>query len=180
KVEIEPIAGKLRPLCMLEQGQVTVIKGIAISSHLKERRVSERMREACLKALNKAGYEADIEVINDKSAYQKGAALFAYSLTDKGCLLGSDMAGKLGRTAEEIGKKVARSLIEDIDSGATVDRFTADQLILYAALADGESEYIIPRMTEHVDSNLWLVEEILGAEVSLDNRKLKIRGVGLQ
>lgn len=88
------------------------------------------------------------------------------------------MAGKLGRTSEYIGEHVARNLLEDINSKATVDRYTADQLILYAALADGESEYIIPHMSDHIDSNLWIVEKILGAEVSLKNRCLKIRGVG--
>jgi len=180
RVEVKPIAGKLKPLRLPEQDRVAVIKGMAISSHLKKRKVSERMRDACIQVLAQRGYRADIETIHDKSANQRGAALFIYALTDKGCIIGSDMAGKLGRTSEEIGKCVARGLLEDIDSGATVDRFTADQLLLYTALADGESEYIIPRMSEHIDSNIWLVEKILGAKVSLRNKRLLIRGVGLE
>jgi len=179
KVRVEPIAGKLKPLQLPEQGKVTAIKGVAISSHLKKRRVSERMRNTCIQVLASRGYKADIETIDDKSANQRGAALFIYALTDKGCIIGSDMAGKLGRTAEEIGKYVARSLLEDIGSQATVDCFAADQLLLYAALADGESEYIIPRMSNHIDSNIWLVEKILGAKVSLKGKNLLIRGVGL-
>lgn len=176
RVEIEPVKRSLTFLRLIEQGKVVSIKGIAISSHLKERAVGKRMRDACNKVLNKAGYNADIKIIDDTSANQKGAALFVYAITDKGCLLGSDMAGKLGRTSEEIGKYVAHSLLEDIKSGATVDRFTADQLIIYAALAEGESDFIIPRITEHVDSNLWLVEKILGTEIVLQNNRLKIKG----
>lgn len=180
KIEIKPIEGKLKPVRLIEQGNVTVVKGIAISSHLKKRKVSQRMRDACIQALARAGYKADIETVDDVSANQKGAALFIYALTDKGCIIGSDMAGKLGRAAEEIGKYVARSLLEDIKSGATVDRFAADQLILYTALADDESEYKIPRITEHIDSNIWLAERILGAKVSLKGKSLCIKGVGLE
>ncbi len=180
KVKVKPMAGKLKPLRLLEQGKVTAIKGIAMSSHLEKRKVSERMRDACIQGLARSGCKADIKTIADKSANQRGAALFIYALTDKGCIIGSDMAGKLGRTAEEIGKYVARSLLEDIDSGATVDRFTADQLLLYAALADGESEYIIPRMSDHINSNIWLAEKILGAKISLKGKSLLIRGVGLE
>lgn len=179
KLEVKPVMGKLKPLKLLEQGRITEIKGTAISSHLRERKVSHRMADTCNKILAKSGYKADIKTVYDTSADQRGAALFIYALTDKGCIIGSDMAGKLGRTSEEIGKRVAYNLIEDINSGATVDRYTADQLILYAALADGESEYIIPRMTEHIDSNLWLAEKILNTKTSLEGKVLKIKGVGL-
>ena len=180
KVQIEPIVNRLTPLRLIKQGNISCIKGIAISSHLGERRVSQRMSDACIKVLARAGYKnIEIKTIDDKSANQKGAALFAYALTDNGCLIGADMAGKLGRRSEDIGRKVAYNLIADIESGATVDRFTADQVILYAGLADGESEYIIPCLTEHVETNLWLIEKILGAKVRLDGKRLKIKGVGI-
>lgn len=180
KVVVDPVRNTLSPLRLTEQGKVTEIKGVALSSHLDERQVSRRMADTCLKVLARAGYRADIEIVNDTSAIQRGAALFIYAVTDTGCIIGADMAGKLGRTAEEIGRRVAKDLVEDIKSGATVDRHTADQLILYAALAEGESEYVIPRMTEHVDSNIWLVQEMLGAKAFLYGRNLRVRGIGLK
>jgi RNA 3'-terminal phosphate cyclase (ATP) len=136
------------------------------------------MASECNSVLNKRGLSADIKIINDRKARQRGAALSIWAVTDSGCVIGSDMAGKIGRTSEEIGRQVAGNLLEDLDSGATVDRHLADQLIIYAALANGESEYIIPRMTGHIDSNLWLVKDILGAEVSLKGNHLRIKGVG--
>jgi RNA 3'-terminal phosphate cyclase len=90
------------------------------------------------------------------------------------------MSGRLGRSSEFIGKTVADNLLEDILSGATVDRFAADQLILYAALAEGESVYKIPFMNEHIDSNLWLIQEILGADVTIKDNDIKIKGIGFQ
>ncbi len=172
------VSGKLEPLQLQNQGKVTAIRGIAVSSHLRERRVSERMRDACLKVLNREGYKGEIEIINDISAQQKGAALFLYALTDTGCIIGSDRAGKPGRTSEEIGRHAAQTLVEDIRTGATVDRFTADQLIPFAALAEGESTYIIPRLTGHIESNLWIVEKLLGARSTLKKNVLRIHGIG--
>lgn len=180
RIKVKPIVEKIRPLRLTKQGRLTSIKGIAISSHLEGRKVSMRMANECNQVLAGAGYKADIETIYDETASQRGAALCIYALTDTGCILGSDMAGKIGRTSEKIGGTVARNLLEDIKSGATVDRFTADQLILYAALADGESKYIIPCMSGHIDSNLWLVEKILGAETSMKGNCLQIKGIGLR
>ena len=72
---------------------------------------------------------------------------------------------------------MTRNLLEDLKTGATVDRYLADQLIIYAALAEGTTEYIIPRPTEHVDANLWL-EEKLGARTRIEGNNLHIEGLG--
>jgi len=94
--------------------------------------------------------------------------------------MGADQAGQVGRPSEAIGAFVAKSLLEDLDAGATVDRHLADQLILFAGLADGTTTYLIPRLTEHVETNLWLIEMILGAKTSLEGNQVKIEGVGFE
>ena len=71
------------------------------------------------------------------------------------------------------------TLHEDLAAGATVDRHLADQLILFAALADGETRYRIPRMTDHVVSNLWIVEIMLGARTVREGNIITIGGIGL-
>ncbi len=178
EVEAEPVTGKIRPIRMTEQGNVIRIEGVALSSHLKERRVSERMAERCNQVLGSNGYKARIEIVHDTLALQRGAALAVYAGTDAGCIVGADRAGAPARTSEEIGRDVARNLVEDLATGATVDRYSADQLILYAALADGVSEYRIPGLTDHVETNLWLAETILGARTEVRNNLVRIQGVG--
>ena len=73
------------------------------------------------------------------------------------------------RSAESIGKRAARQLLEDLTSGATLDRFAADQIIPFAALAEGESRFIIPTVTDHVLTSAWLAETFLNARVRLDD-----------
>jgi RNA 3'-terminal phosphate cyclase (ATP) len=177
-VEIEPVTGKIKPIRLSSQGDVTGIEGFALSSHLKQRRVSERMVEKCSQLLKSNGYDARIEIINDATALQRGAALAIYAKTSSGCIIGADRAGKPGRTSEDIGEYVAKNLLEDLATGATVDRYLADQLIFYAALADGVSQFRIPRLTEHVETNLWLVESMLGARIEVNKNMVTVQGIG--
>jgi len=178
EVAVEPVRGKMKPLRLPNQGDTAQIEGIALSSHLKERRVSERMVGTCSEVLRSSGYSAQIEIIHDTLALQRGAALAIYAKTSSGCIIGADRAGEPRRTSEDIGKYVARNLIEDLATGATVDRYLADQLIFYAALADGVSEYRIPKLTEHVETSLWLVESIMGARAEVSKNLVKIQGIG--
>ena len=176
QVKVKPVSGGIKLLKLLKQGKVMEVTGLALSSRLKEQRVSQRMAEECQKVLAEKGYHVRIKTLWDETALQAGASLALWAETDSGCLLGSDQAGKRGRSSEEIGRYVARNLLADLKTGATVDRYLTDQLIIYAALAGGATEYIIPRLTEHVDANLWLVEK-LGAKTRLEGHTLHIEGI---
>ncbi|MFQ6121658.1 MAG: RNA 3'-terminal phosphate cyclase [Dehalococcoidales bacterium] len=178
EVEVESMTGKIKPIELPSPGKVTRIGGVALSSHLRERKVSQRMAAKCNEVLKSGGYSAEIATVYEDSALQRGAALAIQAETSSGCIIGADRAGAPGRTSEEIGKYVARSLMEDLATGATVDRYLADQLIFYAALADGVSEYKVPRLTEHVETNLWLAESMLGAKTEISHNMVKIHGIG--
>ena len=177
EIKVEP-AGKLKPLVLTEQGEILSIKGIALSSHLREKRVSQRMAMECRNVLSTHGYKAEIEEVYDESSLQEGAALAIYAETGSGGRIGSDRAGRPGRSSESIGRYVAQSFVEDIKSGASVDRYVADQIILYAGLAEGVTRYLIPKITEHVETNLWLIEEFLGARTKLSGNLVEIEGIG--
>ena len=178
EIEVEPVE-KLKPFNLIEQGKITSINGIALSSHLEEKKVSQRMAQECRKILNAQGYKSEIEEIYDKSSLQEGAALAIYADTSSGSVIGSDRAGRPGRRSESIGRYVAQNFMEDVNTSAAVDRYIADQLIIYAGLAEGISRYSIPRITEHVETNLWLIEEFLGARTKIsDNLIIEIEGIG--
>ena len=178
EIRVEPI-GKLKPLNLTEQGKILHIKGIALSSHLKDKRVSQRMAAECRKVLSSYGYRAEIDEIEDESSLQEGAALAIYAETSLGSQIGSDRAGRPGRSSESIGRYVAERFIEDVKTGAAVDRYIGDQLIIYAGLAEGVTRYSVPRITEHVETNLWLIEEFLGARTKIKDKVMEIAGIGL-
>jgi RNA 3'-terminal phosphate cyclase (ATP) len=183
---IQPLKGRIRPLTLVDPGRATLVQGIALASLLKDRRVAERMAGSCRLRLESKGYASDIAIYNDQAhqpvysrpSIQPGAALAIWTETDSGCILGADMAGARGRSAEQIGQRVARRLIEILATEATVDEHAADQLIPFCALAEGWSTYIIPQMTDHIEARLWLVEKMLGATTEVDGRRIRIKGIG--
>lgn len=178
EARVKPLSGRIKPLRLEEQGEIKEIRGISLSSHLENRKVSHRMAKEAKKVLKRYGFSADIELIYDKEALQEGASLFLLAETSTGCLIGSDMAGRPGRPSEEIGRRVAENLMEDIIEGATADRYLIDQLVIYCALSDGESIYKIPFRTEHLETNLYLTEKILGSGWEIEDKTLRIRGIG--
>jgi RNA 3'-terminal phosphate cyclase (ATP) len=177
EIRVEPV-GKLQPLNLAEQGKIVSIKGIALSSHLKEKKVSQRMDAECQRVLSSYGYKAEIDKIEDESSLQEGAALAIYAETSLGNRIGSDRAGRPGRSSEFIGRYVAERFIEDVETGAVVDRYIADQLIIYAGLAEGVTRYSVPCITEHVETNLWLIEEFVGARTKIEGNLVEIEGIG--
>jgi RNA 3'-terminal phosphate cyclase (ATP) len=179
ELHVKPVKRVLTSFTLKEQGQIQRVAGIAFSSHLEERQVSERMAQVCEQRLAAAGFSATIERVSDTVALHAGASLAAWAESSTGCIFGADRAGALRRSSEAIGRFVASTLLEDIATGATVDRHSADQLVLFAALAYGASRYIVPRQTDHLDSNLWLAEQF-GAHVTLSGREVQIEGLGFQ
>ena len=177
ELTVAPVAGQLRSLHLVQHTGELRYWGLALASHLQPRQVSQRMAHACQEVLKSRGLQADIRLLNDDTAPQAGAALALFAAAPN-AQLGADRAGALRRRAESIGRFVAHALLQDLDSGATVDRYLADQLIIFAALAQGASEFLLPRVTDHVRTNIWLVETILGARAHIDGQHLRIEGVG--
>ncbi len=175
-----PAQKGLQPLELDNPGPVKKIWGIALSSRLKEQSVSDRMAEAAKRAFAEVGYHANFQVLYDDSALQPGADLAAFADLSGGARVGSDRAGAPGRRSEAIGKYVARQLLEDLKTGATLDRYASDQIISFAALACGESRFRIPRVSEHIESSAWLSREFLGANIEAEGYELVVKGVGFQ
>lgn len=176
RVTVAPLSKPLQAIARTESRPVLRIWGIALSSHLEERQVSRRMADSAQEVLGKSGYPAEIDIQHDTESPQRGAALALFADEDNGVRLGTDRAGALRRSAESIGRYAARQLLEDLATGATVDRFAADQIIPFAALAAGESRFIIPAVMGHVRTSAWLAELFLGARVNIDGQRLTIQG----
>jgi hypothetical protein len=56
--------------------------------------------------------------------------------------------------------------------------FSVYSLKVSERMARGQSSYRFPRLTDHIESRLWLAEKILGAKSDLHEGLLKIEGVG--
>ena len=178
ELTVTPVERELSAFTLTQPGVTHDVRGVALASHLAERHVSDRMASACQEHLAAAGLSCAIERVDDATAHHAGANLAIWAQSTTGCRFGADRAGAFGRSSEAIGAFVAKTFLQDLRSGATVDRHLADQLVLFAALARGTSRYIVPRETEHVTTNLWLIEQF-GAHGQVERREVVIDGLGV-
>ncbi|MDY6779777.1 MAG: RNA 3'-terminal phosphate cyclase, partial [Halobacteria archaeon] len=83
-----------------------------------------------------------------------------------GAVLGGSAVGERGKPAEEVGEEAARDLIGSVESRATVDLYSGDQLVPYVALAGGE--YVAPEATSHLETNVWVCGKFVENEVGTE------------
>jgi len=156
---------KLNFIRIEEFGKVEELRGVSVCTFLADRRVAERQAKTANEFLKTRSYETEVQVVNDTSnPLQRGSSLVLWAKTDTGALLGGDAIGELGKPSEVVGREAAENLLREVDSKATVDVHLADMLVPYVALAQGESVYLSRVITEHLDTNIWLAQEILGVK----------------
>ena len=159
--KVEP-AKNLKALQLGSHGNVKTIKGVSVCTFLAERNVAERQARTAEDYFRKKGFKPDIQIINDMSnPLQKGSSLVLWAETDTEVILGSDAIGELKKTSERVGEEASQKLWEEISAKPTVDVHLADLILPYVALTPNESTYLTRTMSEHLETNIWLAEEIL-------------------
>jgi RNA 3'-terminal phosphate cyclase (ATP) len=162
----------LKPVMLENFGKLKSIRGVSVCTFLADRQVATRQAKAAQDYLSQNGYSAEIQVVNDESnPFQKGSSIVLWAETDTGLIIGADAIGQLRKTAEAVGKEAAENLVTELSAKPTVDVFLADMLILYAALAQGKSAFLARTVTEHIESNIWLMEKML--KVKFTVKKVK-------
>ncbi len=150
-------------------GKLKAIRGVSVCTFLANRQVAERQAKAAQNLLAQNGFKAGIQVINDKSnPLQKGSSIVLWAETDTGCIVGADSIGQLRKMAEDVGKEAAQNLINELHAEPTVDVFLADMLIPYMALARGKSAILTRTISEHIESNIWLMEKMLNIKFTIE------------
>ncbi|MEM2970891.1 MAG: RNA 3'-terminal phosphate cyclase [Candidatus Bathyarchaeia archaeon] len=165
---VEPCKS-LKPLLLESFGKVKALKGVSVCTFLDERRVAERQVKAANDYLREKGYTADIQIVNDRSnPLQKGSSIVLWAETDTNAILGADAIGEIRKTSEAVGREAAEKLFVEISARSTVDEHLADMLIPYIALAGGESAYLTRKVSDHLETNIWLAEKILSVKFKVE------------
>jgi len=82
---------------------------------------------------------------------------------------GASALGERGKPAEKVAQEACASLVQGLQSGCSVDTHLADQLLLYAALAAGASEFSTPVFSSHLKTNADVVRAMTGRNIRLGN-----------
>lgn len=158
----------LKPITLESFGKLKGIKGVSVCTFLADRQVAERQAKTAQDYLSQNGYNAQIQIINDKSnPLQKGSSIVLWAETDTGVIIGADAIGELRKMSEAVGKEAAERFITELSVKPTVDVYLADMLIPYMALAQGKSVFLARTISEHIESNIWLMEKMLNVKFTI-------------
>jgi len=156
QVEIGPSLS-LTPISLLERGSVRSIRGFSAASLLRKD-VKERQRDEALRGIYKEmKMEAEIRILPDIPSRGPGSFLFLMAECD-GAVAGFSSLGERGKQAEEVAREAVDALKDYLEAVGCIDPHLADQLAPIMALAKGKSSFTTTRITEHLLTNLWVVQ----------------------
>ena len=159
RVEVEPGAG-LRPLVLEARGALSEVGGIAHTSNLPAH-ITARMAWAAQQALQPVpAPHIEQQLLAWPQAVGQGGAIALWAHCGNG-VLGAAATAQRGVPAERLGEEAGHALRAEIESGATLDIHAADQMLVYAALANGLSHFNVRTLSSHASTTMWLIEHFL-------------------
>jgi len=75
--------------------------------------------------------------------------------------------GMKGKPSEQVVNEVVRLAEDFLDSGAAIDRFLADQLLIYMALEQA-GDYTTNELSTHLQTNMEIVKKFLPVNFNID------------
>jgi len=166
----------LQGLTLTERGQLLRVRGLSATSNLP-RHIAQRQQRQVLQVLRERGFNPRIEVIDDAPSKSQGTVVFLWAEFEN-VVAGFTAYGRLGKRAEEVAEDACREFLIYQDSGAALDPHLADQVILPLALAAGESAFTTSQITEHLRTNVWVVEQFLGPRFQVSGSKFQVLDFG--
>ncbi|KAI5831142.1 RNA 3'-terminal phosphate cyclase [Schizophyllum commune Tattone D] len=189
EVTIRPVAGSLGPITLLERGKVQHVRGIAHVAGVP-RSLAEQMAQGARNVLNGhpelAGIDIAIECTRERNDNTAGAGsgIVLWAELDGGGTLGGSAVGKKGASAASKGEEAARELLKALDNGGCVDEWLQDQVIIFMALADGESALNVGKddLTLHTRTAIWVAEQLTDAKFTVEVNEgihaIRCQGIG--
>jgi RNA 3'-terminal phosphate cyclase (ATP) len=173
----------LQPLKLESPGKLVSISGVSLCSNLPETVVA-RQAESARQLLVQNGY-ANVEIQKPiLPSLSKGSAITLWAVYENG-VLGASSLGALGKKSEKVGEEAAKELLVGMKSGAALDKHMGDQLLIYMALAKGESSITVSELTPHIKTNIWVIEQFIKERFKIEelgNRtaRIAVKGIGLE
>lgn len=155
----------LRSVSLKERGEIRAIEGLSHAVRLP-RHVAERQARSAEEYLRSKLGGIPIKIStewyepNRDPHLGPGSGIVVWAYT-RSSILGGDSLGAKGKRAEVVGQEAAQRLYEDLVTGKALDRHASDMVLVYAALACGESILGGSRLTMHAWTNIKILEQMI-------------------
>ena len=161
----------LQGIQLLERGSLQQVRGLAVATELPSH-IPQRMASRAEKLSRQARLKGRIEPRRE-GGNAPGTGIFLtaeYELSRAGF----SALGRRGLPAEAVAEMAVKNLLNFHASGAPVDAWLGDQILLPAALATQPSQYRTAQVTPHLETNAWAIQQFGLAEVGIDRERQEV------
>ncbi|KAL6703623.1 hypothetical protein ACN47E_009483 [Coniothyrium glycines] len=178
---ITPLTGRLPAFHILDRGHIIHITATILAPRATEHPFRSELSHVF--SVRESRFfdgmnEPNVTIAFEPSHHDKRYYLLLVATTSTGVRLGRDWLydqairpGKLENIIPTMVRKVSDDLLAEIEHGGCVDEFMRDQLIVFQALAEGnskvfggrrEGELVKPSL--HAQTAMWVAEQLLGVD----------------
>ncbi|KAI9296867.1 18S rRNA biogenesis protein [Neoconidiobolus thromboides FSU 785] len=130
------VVRSLKPIRFIDEGRIKRIRGIAYSTRVSPQ-TANRVVESARSVLNR--YIPDIYIYTDvykgkESGKSPGYGLTLVAESTTECLLSAECFADVKETPEDLGKRVARMLLQEIQEGGCIDTYNHGLNLLFMVL----------------------------------------------
>lgn len=177
-------AQKVSSISLLQRGKIVSIKGISLVSSRLPVSVAERQKTRALKQLSEMSLPKSKVDLLRVDSLSPGSELYLLAEFEN-TFAGFSALGEKGKPSEKVAGEALHELKKFLESNATVDLHLSDQLLLYLALAHGESSFVVQEVSSHFSTNAELIKKFLpdckiSWEKSGSDFVVTVQGVGYE
>ncbi|OQY27609.1 MAG: RNA 3'-phosphate cyclase [Candidatus Cloacimonetes bacterium 4572_55] len=141
-----------------QRGELKEIHGKSFSSNLPYH-IPERQRNRVMGLMETHGYDISFTT-TEAPAISAGTGSFLF-VRYENSMVGFTILGRRGKRAEQVAEEIVSEFMEFDRSEGVIDPYMADQLVLYAIMANGPCRFKTHRISQHLTTNLWVCKQFL-------------------
>lgn len=162
-IQVNP-ATPQHPFQIENRGKLIQVKGLSTVSNL-DIRIAHRQQTQGMKNFLERNIPHDISA-EETPALGKGTMLLLVGKYEHSqCCYFS--IGAIGKRAETVADEACNAFFSFSKTKGVVDEYLADQLIIPLALTKGTSQFITPKITHHLITNIDIVKRFLPVTVNV-------------
>ncbi|MBI5286531.1 MAG: RNA 3'-phosphate cyclase [Deltaproteobacteria bacterium] len=182
EMQIRPCARPLKGIEVRERGKLQKLFIMSVVANLPLS-IAERQRERALKRFQISNFKFQIDTeVKEVSSPGRGTSLFILAEFEN-IRAGFSALGAIGKPAEKVADEAVDEFLSYWHRKGALDPHLTDQLILYAALAEGSSVLTTSRVTNHLLTNIYVIGQFLPVRFQVkggpgEEGEVTVEGVG--
>ncbi|MGF3554879.1 MAG: RNA 3'-terminal phosphate cyclase [Thermoplasmatota archaeon] len=172
EITIYPVSD-FKQLTPEKEQKFSEVHGVIHISNLPDH-ISTRIKHSAIKELLKYNLKEDI-IIEKTNSFSPGTGIVLW-VKSNDTVIGSTVLGEKNLTAEEVGKKVVKNLLAEIESGANFDVHAFDQILPYLVISNKNESptYFIRELSSHARTNIWVLKHFFDVDFEIKQNEKNV------